>query len=276
MTDSTPNPNTLLKAAAVIARSAGELLKEAYYQPREIDTKSSTIDLVTQADRASEAMILSALKERFPDHNILAEESSPTTAGAGLTWIIDPLDGTTNFAHGFPVFAVSIALWDEQGPLLGVVYDPLREECFAAIRGQGATLNDEPIHVSGVKNLNEALLATGFPYDRHTAEDNNVASFGAFIRKAQGVRRAGSAALDQCYVACGRLDGFWEMRLHAWDVAAGILIVREAGGKVTDYQGNEKSEPLQRGEQIVASNGLIHSNMLETLRDVYTSLQGKK
>jgi myo-inositol-1(or 4)-monophosphatase len=269
MTDSTPNPNTLLKAAAVIARSAGELLKEAYHQPREIDTKSSTIDLVTQADRASEAMILNALRERFPEHNILAEESHPAGAGAGLTWIVDPLDGTTNFAHGFPVFAVSIALWDEQGPLLGVVYDPLREECFAAVRGQGATLNDEPIHVSNIKTLDKALLATGFPYDRHTAEDNNVASFSAFIRKAQGVRRAGSAALDQCYVACGRLDGFWEMRLHAWDVAAGMLIVREAGGKVTDYQDDEKSDLLRRGEQIVASNGLIHSGMIETLREVY-------
>ncbi len=276
MTDSTPNPNTLLKAAAVIARSAGELLKEAYHQPREIDTKSSTIDLVTQADRASEAMILNALKERFPEHNILAEESHPAGAGAGLTWIVDPLDGTTNFAHGFPVFAVSIALWDEQGPLLGVVYDPLREECFAAVRGQGATLNDELIHVSNIKTLDKALLATGFPYDRHTAEDNNVASLSAFIRKAQGVRRAGSAALDQCYVACGRLDGFWEMRLHAWDVAAGMLIVREAGGKVTDYQDDEKSDLLRRGEQIVASNGLIHSGMIDTLREVYANLQSKK
>jgi myo-inositol-1(or 4)-monophosphatase len=252
-----------------IARAAGDGLRDAYHRPREIAYKGE-IDLVTQADRDAEAAIIAALRERFPAHAILAEESATSgLEGDGPTWVIDPLDGTTNFAHGFPVFAVSIGLVDCGEPLVGVVYDPLRDELFAAARGQGAALNGAPIRVSPVGELRRALLATGFPYDRHVAEDDNTESFSRFIRRAQGVRRAGAAALDLAYVACGRLDGFWELRLHPWDVGAGILLVREAGGLVTDYAGRPDSGLPMQGAQVVASNGRIHGEMIGVLRELY-------
>lgn len=254
-----------LNRAQEIARQAGESLREAYYQPRHISYKGS-IDLVTQADEEAERLIVTALRESFPEHAILAEEGGETGDGdgSGHIWVVDPLDGTTNFAHGFPVFAVSMALRGPDGqPLLGVVVDPLSGECFAASRGGGATLNGAPIHVTGEQELNRALLATGFPYDRHTAPDNNTAAFARFIRRAQGVRRAGAAALDLAYVACGRLDAFWEQSLHPWDVAAGILLVREAGGVVTNYVGGE--EGLSEGTNVVASNGHLHEAMMAVL-----------
>lgn len=255
--------------AKAIAIVAGNSLRDSYHRPRKIDYKGD-IDLVTQADRDAEATIVAALRERFPSHAILAEESAKhTLEDNALTWVVDPLDGTTNFAHGFPVFAVSIALIDGGDPLVGVIYDPLRDELFAAARGRGATLNDTPIRVSPVDALRRALLATGFPYDRHVAEDNNTESFCRFIRRAQGVRRAGAAALDLAYVACGRLDGFWEFRLHPWDVGAGILLAHEAGGLVTDYAGNSDGGLPIQGEQIVASNGLIHAEMIDVLRELY-------
>ncbi|GAB4473887.1 MAG: inositol monophosphatase family protein [Anaerolineae bacterium] len=266
--------NTIRDTAAAIARSAGALLRDAYDQPRQIDYKG-TVDLVTQADRAAEETILTALRREFPQHAILAEESgqivplTPSQDGAGLVWLIDPLDGTTNFAHAFPVFAVSIALRDAAGPLVGIIYDPLRDECFSAVRGQGAALNGEPIRVSSVDQLQRSLLATGFPYDRHTAEDNNTAALGVFLRRAQGIRRAGAAAIDLAYVACGRLDGYWEMRLHPWDLAAGVLIVREAGGRITGYRAAAPEEEILSGAQVVASNGLIHEEMLAALATLY-------
>lgn len=258
----------ILKSAESIARSAGGLLKAAYHQPRQI-THKGAVNLVTQADQDAEAFIVRRLSEQFPDHAILAEEGGRREGNAGLTWLIDPLDGTTNFAHAFPVFAVSIALHDHTGPLVGVVYDPLRDECFTAASGQGAWLNGQPIHVSAAAGLREALLATGFPYNRHTAEDNNTAAFSKFIRLAQGVRRAGAAALDLCYVACGRLDGYWEMLLYPWDVAAGILIVREAGGQVTSYRGSPDDPDLLEGKHLIASNGLIHQEMFAILQTIY-------
>jgi myo-inositol-1(or 4)-monophosphatase len=270
---STHDLKNMLVSAEAIARSAGALLREAYDQPHRINTKDTSINLVTQADLASEKIIITALHEQFPGHAILSEEGGGGGSAGGLTWLIDPLDGTTNFAHAFPVFAVSMALSDAQGPLLGVVYDPLREECFTAIRGQGATLNGQPVRTAATPQLRQALIATGFPYDRHTAQDNNVAAFAAFIRRAQGVRRAGAAAIDLCYVACGRLDGYWEMNLGAWDVAAGSLIVCEAGGRVTDYADRPGSEDLLRGKRIVASNGHIHAEMIGTLREVYAGME---
>jgi myo-inositol-1(or 4)-monophosphatase len=267
-----PQPHDLIAVRETvegIARKAGEGLRAAYARPRKIDYKGD-IDLVTQADLEAEAAIVSALQAHFPAHAILAEESAGSVHEASTpTWVIDPLDGTTNFAHGFPVFAVSIALIDSREPLVGVVYDPLRDELFSAARGHGAALNGTTIRVSQIDALRRALLATGFPYDRHVAEDNNTDSFRLFIRRSQGVRRAGAAALDLAYVACGRLDGFWELRLHPWDVGAGILLVREAGGVVTDYAGSPGSDLLLQGAQIVASNGHIHAEMLGVLHELY-------
>jgi myo-inositol-1(or 4)-monophosphatase len=224
---------------------------------------------VTQADRASEQVIVSMLRQAFPDHSIRAEEGSDSGSSDGPIWFVDPLDGTTNFAHGFPVFAVSMALLDEAGLAVGIVYDPLRDECFSAIRGGGAALNGAPIRVSTCPDIDHALLATGFPYDRRTVADNNTTAFGVLIRRCQGIRRAGAAALDLAYVACGRLDGYWEMRLQPWDVAAGMLIVREAGGIVTDYQGNAGQPATILSQQIVASNGQFHAEILSSLREVY-------
>lgn len=258
-----------LATAEQIAQAAGHLLRKAFHRPREISYKGE-VNLVTQADRDSEAVIVSALREHFPDYAILSEEGDNYgLSNRGLTWVIDPLDGTTNFAHGYPLFAISIALLGQEGLLIGVVYDPLRDELFSAARGQGATLNGVPMQVSQIGALQQSLLATGFPYDRHTAEDNNTVSFARFIRLAQGVRRDGAAAMNLAYVACGRLDGFWELRLHPWDVMAGILLVREAGGIVTAYDGGPDDALALQGEQIVASNGHIHGEMIAVLRELY-------
>jgi myo-inositol-1(or 4)-monophosphatase len=269
MTLSTQELKKTLKSAESIARSAGALLREAHRQPRQIEHKGTVIDLITQADLASEKAIVDALREQFPDYAILAEEGGEVGGGNGCIWMVDPLDGTTNFAHAFPVFSVSIALRSAEGPLLGVVYDPLRDECFTAARGQGAALNGQPVRPSSTSSLGQALVATGFPYDRHTAEQNNAEAFVVFVRRTQGVRRVGSAALDLCYVACGRLDGFWEMRLNPWDVTAGALIVREAGGMITNYAGEPDHELALSGKQIIASNGPIHDAMVATLGEIY-------
>ena len=269
------NIDSLLFFAEETARSAGAILRDQYDLPV-IITNKGKIDLVTDADYASENLILSAIRERYPHHCILAEETGEVTTnspdGSSLTWIIDPLDGTTNFAHKFPVFAVNIALRDADDLLLAVTYDPLRYECFTAMRGQGAALNGKPIRVTETDPIDRCLLATGFPYDRHDAPDNNTAAFSVFLRRAQGVRRAGSAALDFAYVACGRFDGYWEMRLSPWDIAAGILIVREAGGTVSTYDGTEQITDIFAERRVIASNGHIHNEMIETLKEVYTHM----
>ncbi len=233
-------------------------------------------------------MIVAHLRTAFPDHRILAEEGGgdewlldALQATGGVpedgdaseqgrdasngqpVWLIDPLDGTNNFAHGFPHVGLSLALLVEGKVVVGVIHDPLRRETFAATVGGGATLDGRPIRVSGIEHLEGAFLATGFPYDRRTAHDNNVERLDHFLRRSQGVRRAGAATLDLAYVACGRLDGFWEIRLKPWDVAAGILLVREAGGKATDFEG---SLNCLSGEFIVASNGRIHGEMLRVIK----------
>ncbi len=271
MTNTDHHLHPILAFAEATAREAGALLRRAYRQPIDIDYKG-TINLVTQADRDSEAAIVAAIQARYPDHAILAEEGSGDgnhSSPDGLTWLIDPLDGTTNFAHRFPVFAVSLALRDSSDVLLGVVYDPLRDECFTALRGQGAKLNGEPIRVSTVEEIGRALLATGFPYDRQEAVDNNSAAFAAFLRRAQGIRRGGSAAMDLAYVACGRFDGYWEMRLNPWDWGAGLLLVREAGGVVTHYDGRDDLDSIFGEAKLAASNGRIHAAILATLAEVY-------
>lgn len=256
----------ILRIAVQIAHRAGEILCQGWGTAQSIGYKGD-IDLVTERDRASEALIIAALRGAFPDHFIYAEEGGESgQAESGWTWLVDPLDGTTNYAHGFPVFAVSLAALYRGRTEVGVIYDPLRDECFTARRSAGAALNGSPIRVSTTDSLRHSLLATGFPYDVWTSPENNLDHFANFVLRAQGVRRPGAATLDLAYVACGRLDGFWELKLHAWDVAAGALVVEEAGGRVTDAQGRPSLNLSQALiPSIVASNGRIHDEMLAVL-----------
>jgi myo-inositol-1(or 4)-monophosphatase len=252
-----------LSVAWDAANAAGRLLRETWQQPESIEYKGA-IDLVTSADRESERRIVEVLQKNFPAHSILAEEETDLRRSqSSHQWIIDPLDGTTNFAHSYPHFSVSIALQREGEVILGLVYDPLREECFKAIKSEGAKLNESSLRISAVTELDKALLATGFPYDRRENADFYLSFFKAFMTRSQGIRRNGSAALDLCYVACGRVDGFWEFKLRPWDTAAGVLIVEEAGGKVTDLSGNSFSI---WGEETLASNGTIHDEMINAAK----------
>lgn len=226
------------------------------------------IDLVTDADLAAEEMIVSRIRKAFPDHAVVAEERHKGERREGPNWIIDPLDGTTNFAHGYPVFGVSIGLEVDGVLEWGTVFDPVRDELFSARRGAGAFCNGRPLMVSRASSLGASLLVTGFPYDIRTSERNNLANFCGFALRAQGIRRSGSAALDLCYVAAGRFDGFWELKLNPWDCAAGYLMVREAGGAVTDFSGRHGSID---DREVVASNGKIHREMLDVLEQVRNS-----
>jgi myo-inositol-1(or 4)-monophosphatase len=249
------SPTTeLMEACAAAARRGGEVLRARWGRCRTIEYKGG-IDLVTDADRASEAVLLEFLAARFPGAAVLAEESGVSgTAGAALRFIVDPLDGTTNYAHGLPHFAVNVAVEDERGLAAGATYDPLRDELFLAARGEGATLGGERIATSQETDLGRALLCTGFPYDVHQRPEVPLAQFAAFLSRARAIRRLGSAALDLAYVASGRLDGFWEMKLKAWDVAPGILLVREAGGRVADFSGGDGM--LASGDICAAGPGL--------------------
>lgn len=255
-------PNPFLATATAIARRAGNILRDTDGN-RQAEFKGA-VDLVTDYDRRSEAFIVAALREAFPDHALRAEEGSRANGGADYEWLIDPLDGTTNFAHGLPIFSVTLALLHHNEPIVGVTYDPTRDECFTAARGEGAFLNGQPLHVTDNKTLGAALLVTGFPYDIRTNPENNLGHFNNFAVRSQAVRRLGSAALDLAYVAAGRFDGYWEFRLNPWDIAAGALMVREAGGRVTDA--DDQIVPVPHAA-VVASNGLIHEQMLAVLRD---------
>ncbi len=250
------------------AREAGRILAERFGRTLTVSNKGD-IDLVTEADLACEQFIIERIQTHYPRHAILAEESGAAnfSESAEYKWIIDPLDGTTNYAHGYPCFCVSIAL--EHTPsrqiVVGVIYDPTRDELFAAERGQGATLNGRRIRVTETDDLNRALLCTGFPYD--VRERGNFARhFTNFINHAQAVRRDGSAALDLAYVACGRFDGFWEEGLRPWDVAAGVLLVEEAGGRVSGYE-EDAFDPYRR--EVVASNGHLHAAMLAIMGEYF-------
>jgi len=241
------------------ANAAGAIIRENWQQPKTIDYKGA-IDLVTSVDRECERQIVDVIRRNFPDHSILAEEETDVDGAQNhYRWIIDPLDGTTNFVHSYPQFSVSIALEQNGCVIVGLVYDPIRNECFKAALGHGATLDSSPIRTSIANELDKSLLATGFPYDHRDFADFYLSYFKAFMIRCQGIRRGGSAALDLCYVACGRLDGFWELKLRPWDIAAASLIVTEAGGKLSDFSGQSFSI---RGQETLATNGLIHDEMV--------------
>lgn len=251
----------MLDFAIDLAHRAGALLRAAAEGERSYEAKGHA-DIVTDADKASEALILKRIRAACPEHAILAEESGSSPGESEYTWVIDPLDGTLNYFHGFPCYSVSIGLLHQGEPLLGVVYDPTRGELFAAERGQGARLNGRRLKVSPTTTLARSLLTTGFPYDRFSQPDNNLREHDHLIMKCQDVRRPGSAALDLCNVAAGRSDGHWELGLNLWDIAAGVLIVVEAGGQVSDWQG----QPWHpNGRRLVASNGLIHAELIREL-----------
>lgn len=260
-----------------IALEAGDLLREGFHQAKQINAKSSAIDLVTQYDTEAESLIVNRLRRAFPHDAILGEEGGRQSqnGNAQRLWLVDPLDGTINFAHGFPVFAVSLALYEGDRPLVGVVYDPMRDECFHAAAGHGAFLSTaaddpQPLRVSHSDELVNSLLATGFPYDRHSSELDNVAQFTAFLKRAQGIRRAGAAALDVAYVAAGRLDGYWEFKLGSWDIAAAILLVQEAGGYTSAMDGSPFVLHPTQHNRLVASNGLIHHEIVSLLQTIPT------
>lgn len=245
-----------------LAREAGEILRASFGGRLRIDHKG-VIDLVTEADHRSEAYLLGEIQRHFPGHKIVAEESGETAGADGQVWYIDPLDGTINYAHGVPIFSVSIAFAEAGRMRLGVVYDPLRDECFSAQEGQGAWLNGQRLHASETPELDQGLLVTGFPYDIRTNPANNLENYARFALHSQGVRRLGSAALDLCYVAAGRFDGFWEIRLNAWDVAAGGLIAEQAGARVTNLAG--ETDYITPPQSVLAANPHIHPQMLELL-----------
>jgi myo-inositol-1(or 4)-monophosphatase len=260
-------------AASAIAREAGAVLREFFSQGVATEYKGDA-DLVTVADRTAEKLIRERLAAAFPEHGIYGEEGTRDRLDGEFRWYVDPLDGTTNFAHGFPQFAVSMGLErrpaglapDEDGILVAaVIYDPMRDELYAAEKGKGSLLNGRPIHVTRTSRFSEALTATGFPsHKRH--ESPNVHFYQEFTLRTHGVRRAGSAALDLAYVAAGRLDGFWEFNLNPWDTAAGILLVEEAGGRVTDFSGNHFRLDSR---EILASNGMIHAELMSFFEDLF-------
>jgi myo-inositol-1(or 4)-monophosphatase len=266
-------PESFLPAMSAIAREAGGLLLQYFHQGLKIEYKGDA-DLVTAADRAAEAMIRERIGQQFPSHDVLGEEQGLNDQGSDYRWYVDPLDGTTNFAHGYPVFCVSMALEHRSAELssgvgarrvAGVVYDPTRDELFTAEQGRGAQLNGKAIHVSKAEQLKECLLATGFPsHKRH--KNPNIHFYHQITLRTHGVRRAGSAALDLCNVASGRFDGFWEFNLNPWDTAAGVLIVEEAGGKVSRFDGS----PFEiDSRETLASNGLVHEALLREFQEIF-------
>ena len=258
--------HSLTDTAIKAAKAGGDVLSHYAQKTFHIQKKDYDVNLLTEADLKSEEVVIQTLSQTYPTHQILSEEKGlHPSPDHQFKWIIDPLDGTTNFAHGFPMYNVSIGLEYEGSRLLGVVYDPTRNELFVGQKNHGATLNGSSIHVSATTQLGKALLVTGFAYDVHTVSDNNLKEFCQFTLRARGLRRTGSAALDLCYVACGRFDGFWERGLHPWDTAAGTLIVEEAGGKVSNYGGQPFSI---YGKEIVASNGIIHQEMVSVLQEI--------
>jgi len=252
----------LKRIALKAVKGGGAILMEYLGKVQSIDYKGE-INLVTEADRRSEEVVMGIIKDSYPDHRMLAEETGDSGESSSFKWIIDPLDGTTNYAHGYPCFCISLAIEHEGEVIYATVYDPVREELFTAEKGKGAYLNGKAIKVSSTQQLNQSLLCTGFPYDVRNDMNSNILHFRNFLLKTQAVRRDGSAALDLCYTATGRFDGFWEQKLFPWDVAAGSLLVTEAGGNLSNFKGENFSI---YDKEIVASNGIIHNQMIEVLR----------
>lgn len=251
-----------LKVATEAAQAAGKLQMSKLGDKLNIEFKGD-INLVTEVDKACEALIIEKIQSQFPTHDILAEEGGGERLDSDYKWIIDPLDGTTNYAHGYPLFCTSIALEHMGEIVLGVIYEPNLDELFHAIKGQGSYLNGKPIHVSPINQLIRSLVVTGFAYNVQKAQNNNVNHFENMLMQTQAVRRDGVAAIDLCYVACGRYDGFWELNLFPWDVAAGSLLVTEAGGRVSDFQGNPFSV---YDKEILVSNSQVHDEMIQVLQ----------
>jgi len=260
-----PERPQFVPAMAEIAREAGALLMGYFHRRVKVEYKGD-VDLVTEADRASEALITRRIRERWPEHNIMGEEGTRTEQGSEYRWYVDPLDGTTNFAHAYPVFCVSLGLEHKDARVAAVVFDPTRDEMFTAQKGGGAFLNGQPIRVSALSDLGECLVATGFPsHKRH--KNPNIFFYHQITLKTHGVRRAGSAALDLCNVACGRFDGFWEFNLNPWDTAAGVLILEEAGGRVTRFYG----QPFRiDSRETLASNGRVHEALLKEFQAIFS------
>ena len=253
------------RVAVEAARAAGQLLHRAHSGTRQVSYKGTVTNLVTEMDGRAEALVVDALLSAFPEDGILAEEGSARPGRSGRRWVIDPLDGTTNYAHGLPVYAVGIGLERDGVVELGVIYDPSRDELFVGERGVGASLNGQKLSVSTEASLDRSLLATGFPYDIRTNPDTNLTEYAAFATRARAVRRMGSALLDLAYVAAGRFDGFWELTLGPWDVAAAAVVLEEAGGRITDLHGG----PLDINRpRVVASNGHIHDQILGVLKEI--------
>jgi myo-inositol-1(or 4)-monophosphatase len=263
-----PDPRLLATAIEAVVR-AGEIQMARFGSTMRVDKKGA-IDIVTEVDVEVERMFRAMIAERFPDHDVQAEELGHDDRGASHRWVFDPVDGTTNFAHGLPIFCASLALEIDGEAVVGAVYDPNRRELFTAEAGVGAWLNGTPLRVADTTALIDALLVTGFPYSVHTSVDDLLRLFGAFVARARAVRRLGSAAIDLCWVAAGRMDGFWEEALKPWDLRAGALIVQEAGGRVTSMRGG----PLVAAEgDILASNGLLHEPMLAVIREHWARLR---
>ncbi len=259
--------NNLVEWTSELAREAGAILVKYYERRVKVEYKAGKldVDIVTEADRASEKHIVERIRAKFPTHSIVAEEGGGRELDSEYRWYVDPLDGTTNFAHSFPAFCVSLGVEKAGEIVAGVVFDPLRDELFTAERGAGAFLNSRPIHVSKVDQLAESLLSTGFP-SRKRHQNSNIHFYYQTTMATHGVRRPGSAALDLCYVAAGRIDGFWEFRLSPWDTAAGWLMVHEAGGRIDDMHGNPYG---LRSESVLATNGLIHGQLIELFDGIF-------
>jgi myo-inositol-1(or 4)-monophosphatase len=260
MTDLEPKREDIIR----IARQAGEMLRAGLNKPHQVEYKSA-IDPVTEMDRKSETFIIEQIRKQFPDHAIITEESGYLAGEDGSCWYVDPLDGTSNYSHGLPIFSVSIAYAHENQVQIGVIFDPMQDECFSAKRGKGAFMNERPLHVSDTSDLNRSLLVTGFPYDIRSAQETNLEHFSYFTLHSQAVRRLGSAALDLAYVAAGRLDGYWEISIHPWDIAAGSLLVEEAGGTVTNLQG--ESDYFKPPYALVAATPRIHDQILSGMQN---------
>lgn len=245
-----------------IAKEAGEAIREGYGQNFSIELKTGANNLVTEIDKKSEKIITDFIKQDFPNHSILAEESGETLRNNEFLWVIDPLDGTTNFAHSLPIFSISIGLQKNEKTIIGVIYDVMNDRIYAAEKGSGSYCNNKKISVSTNSEIKNSLLVTGFPYDIDADIDKAVDRFKVFLKNSRAVRRLGSAAIDMCYVANGVFDGFWEEKLNPWDVCAGMLLVEEAGGKNTDYQGKEITI---YDKEILSTNGYVHNKMIELL-----------